>query len=125
MSAYAAYQEAEILSQSPEQLVLLLYRRLLGHLRQGAECLSAGDMQGKAEHFQRSSAILYELLASLDHEAGGELAGQLGALYSFFLRELAGASAARDRDRVDRVTTMVSQLNDSWVSAARELGHAG
>lgn len=121
MSAYATYQEAEILSSSPEQLILLLYRRLLSHLRQGAECLSADDIQGKGEHFEKASAIIYELAASLDHEVGGDLSGQLAALYAFFLREIASASLARDRQRLDAVITMVSQLHASWVDAAREL----
>lgn len=122
MTAHAAYQQTEILSSSPEQLILLLYRRLLGHLREGANCMSAGNVEGKGEHLQKASAILYELAASLDREAGGELADQLGALYAFFVRELAAASLGRDRSRVDRIIEMVSQLNESWLSAARELG---
>ena len=122
MSAYTAYQEAEVLSSSPEQLILLLYRRLLVHLREAASCISSGDVAGKSTHVQKGSAILYELAASLDHEVGGELADQLGALYAFFVRELTGASLHRDRARVDRVIEMVSQLNASWIAAAAELG---
>ncbi|MCG8468619.1 MAG: flagellar export chaperone FliS [Gemmatimonadetes bacterium] len=124
MTAYAAYQEAEILSSTPEQLVLLLYRRLLGHLRQGADCLDESDIAGKGEHFQKASAILYELAASLDHEVGGDLAGQLSALYAFFIREIAAASMAKSRSRIERVIVMVEQLNQSWISAAREIGEA-
>jgi len=124
MNAYAAYQGTEILSKSAEQLVLLLYRRLLGHLRQGAANLSSGDLEAKSEHFQNASAILYELAASLDHDAGGELSGQLAALYSFFIREVAAASLSRDRGRVDRIIEMVEQLNDSWIAAAQELAEA-
>ena len=124
MTAYATYQGAEILSSSPEQLILMLYRRLLGHLRQGAECLDADDIQGKGEHFEKASAIIYELAASLDHEVGGELSGQLAALYAFFIREIASSSLARDRKRLDRVITMISQLHESWVDAARELAEA-
>ena len=122
MAAYATYREAEILSSSPEQLVLLLYRGLLAHLKRGAECLSAGDLEGKAESFQRASAILYELIAALDHERGGELSGQLGALYGFFLREVSAASIARDRGRIDRVIEMVGRLNESWIEAAEQVG---
>jgi len=122
MTAHAAYQGTEILSKSPEQLILLLYRRLLGHLRQGAEHLSSGDLEAKGAHFQKASAILYELAASLDPAAGGEIAGQLAALYSFFIREISAASRSRDRNRVDRIIEMLSQLNDSWIAAARELG---
>lgn len=124
MTAYAAYQEAEILSSSPEQLVLLLYRRLLGHLRQGASSMASGDVQAKSEHFQKASAILYELGASLDHEAGGELSDQLGALYAFFVREISAASVQRDDSRIKRVIDMVDRLNDSWIAAAQELGVA-
>jgi len=124
VTAYATYQETEILSSSPEQLILLLYRRLLSHLRQGAECLEADDIQRKADHFEKASAIIYELTASLDHEIGGELSGQLAALYAFFLREIAAASLARDRKRLDRVIELVSRLYESWVGAAREIAEA-
>ncbi len=124
MSSYAAYQETEILSKSPEQLVLLLYRRLLSHLRQGADCISSKDIETKSVHLQKASAILYELAASLDHEAGGEIAGQLAALYAFFLREIATASLSRDRGKVDRIIEMIEQLNESWIAAAQELREA-
>lgn len=99
----------------------MLYRRLLSHLKQGAECLDSDDIQAKGMHFDKASAIIYELAASLDHEVGGELSGQLAALYAFFVREIASSSLTRDRKRLDRVTVMVSQLYDSWVEAAREL----
>ncbi len=124
MTAQAAYREAEILSSSPEQIVLLLYRRLLAALRQGSRHLAAGEIEEKAENFQRATAILYELIAALDHERGGELADRLRALYTFFLAEIAAGSRLRDAERIDRVAALISGLNDSWLAAAESLSES-
>ena len=56
-----------------------------------------------------------ELLATLDRQRGGAIAGQLSGLYTFFLRELTSLGVDPSVDRLDRITTMVRELREAFV----------
>jgi flagellar protein FliS len=116
----SAYLEAKVLSSSREELVPLLYEHLCANLRRAAAQIEEGDIEGKAASVDRASAIIFELLASLDFEAGGDLASRLAALYSFFVREIAEASRTLDRPRLERVIGMVESLHGAWRQAAAQ-----
>ncbi|HEY8469549.1 MAG TPA: flagellar export chaperone FliS [Longimicrobiales bacterium] len=116
----SAYLEAKILSSSREELIPLLYEHLCANLRRAAAQIEAGDIEGKAASLDRASGIIFELLASLDFEAGGDLASRLAALYSFFAREIAEASRTLDRPRLERVIGMVESLHGAWQQAAAQ-----
>ncbi len=116
----SAYLEAKVMSSSREELVPLLYEHLCANLRRAAAQIEAGDIEGKAASLDRASGIVFELLASLDFEAGGDLASRLAALYSFFATEISNAGRTLDRERLDRVTSMVASLHEAWQQAAAQ-----
>ncbi len=127
MNAYpraSAYLEAQVLGSSREQLVVLLYERLIANLSRARREISEGNIERKAQCIEKASAILFELLSSLDFEAGGELASRLAALYSFFIGEIGEAGRTMEAERLDRVIEMVRSLHDAWVQAAAA-GNAG
>lgn len=112
------YLEADIVGRPREWLVPLLYDHLLASLRRADAQIRAGDFAGKAASLERATAILMELLSSLDHENGGELARQLAALYGFLAGEIMTIGRSLDTARLDRVTAMVAELHDAWTQAA-------
>jgi flagellar protein FliS len=117
----AAYQEAEVLSSSPERLVPVLYEHLLVSLKRGAMHIRKGDIEGKFVSLAKASDIIAELVASLDHEAGGEIAARLAGLYGFWLKEIGAAGRALDDARLLRVADMVSSLLDGWRDAVKAI----
>jgi flagellar secretion chaperone FliS len=117
-SRISSYREAEVLGKSKEQLVPFLYQHLLANLRRAAGQIAARDLEGKSASIERAQAILYELLSSLDFDAGGELASRLSALYAFFLGETAEASRTLDTGRLERLIEMVRVLHEAWEQAA-------
>ncbi len=120
-----AYQENAVLTTSREQLVPLLYEHLLVNLRRAVRQIRERDIEGKAASVEKASAILFELLGSLDFEAGGELAARLASLYNYFLRELSEASRTLDARRLEPVIEMVASLHESWVAAVRVVTGSG
>lgn len=118
---HAAYQGTSVLSSSPERLVQVLYEHLLVNLRRSAMFIDKGDIEGKFEALARASDIVSELLAALDHEAGGEFAERLASLYAFWLGEISAAGRELNAHRVQRVAGMVSSLLEAWEEAARKL----
>lgn len=116
-SREGAYRDVEVLSSSPERVVLLLYEKLLVSLKRGAHCIRSRDIQGKHESLTRAGDIVCELLSSLDHERGGEIAGRLASLYTFWVKEISDGGRALDAGRIDRVHAMVAELHESWIVA--------
>jgi len=116
------YRDTEVLSSSPEQLVPLLYERLLVSLRRGVKQMRAGDTEGRYESLSRASDIVCELLSSLDFEKGGDIAPRLASLYAFWAREISESSRTLQSSRLERVEQMVASLHEAWKEAARTAG---
>ncbi|NJD20133.1 MAG: flagellar export chaperone FliS [Gemmatimonadetes bacterium] len=114
-----AYRDTEVLSSSPERLIPLMYEGILVSLRRGRLCMSSGDLEGKFANLQRAQDLIYELLGSLDHERGGDIAGRLSSLYTFWVKEISEASRTLDAKRLAHVADMISELHSSWVEAVR------
>jgi len=120
----AAYRETQVM-RSKEQIVPLLYHHLLVNLRKAAAQIQAKDIEGKAESFNKAYEIVYELMETLDFEAGGELAERLASLYAFWLAQLRGISRNLDTATLEKVIKMVGELHESWVEAAKSVESSG
>jgi flagellar protein FliS len=114
----ARYRETEVLTATPGQLVVLLYDHLLVSLRRARAAMEAHDDEVRSENLEKSRDVLTELLVTLDGERGGEVAANLGALYSFLLGELVQVGVRSDVQRLDRVTHMIGELRDAFAQLA-------
>jgi flagellar protein FliS len=68
---------------------------------------------------EKASAIVIELMGSLDRDKGGELAQRLAALYAYFGAEILSVGRTLDVSRLEKRIGMVGSLHESWVIAAR------
>lgn len=116
--SYAAqagrYREAEVLSASPGQLVVIIYDHLLVNLRRARLLLGQDDLVPRSEALERARAALTELLVSLDRNSGHEVAERLASLYAFMLGELSVLGVRPDQDRLDAVISMVGELRHAF-----------
>lgn len=115
----ATYQRTEVLSSSPERLVPVLYEQLLVNLKRGGMFIRKRDIEGKFTSLAKSADIISELLGSLDHEVGGDLAARLSGLYGFWLKEITIAGRELDPARLERIAEMVASLAEAWNEVAR------
>jgi flagellar secretion chaperone FliS len=124
MNPYArpqAYREASVMTASPEQLVVMLYDGAGRFLRQAEGAMVDGTWLAASEKLGRAEAIIDELLATLDMDAG-EVAERLQAIYVFCKARLIEARLERDAGRVDQVARLLAELRDAW--AQIEPAHA-
>lgn len=112
------YRDMEVLSASPERLVVLLYEQLLVSLQRVRLAIETNDVEMRCKHLDRSRSIITELLTTLDHERGGAIASQLSALYAFLLAELIEAGRSPDVGRIGRIIGIASELRDAFSQAA-------
>jgi flagellar secretion chaperone FliS len=97
MNPYArpnAYRENSIMTASPEQLVVMLYDGAGRFLRQAEGSMIDGSWLQASEKLSRAEAIIDELLATLDMDAG-EVADRLQSIYVFCKTRLIEARIER------------------------------
>jgi flagellar protein FliS len=118
MNPYArpqAYREASIMTASPEQLVVMLYDGAGRFLRQAEGSMTDGSWLQASEKLTRAEAILDELLATLDMDAG-EIAERLQAIYIFCKTRLIEARIERDPVRIEQVARLMGELRGAWAN---------
>src|SRR3974377_1434726 len=91
-SAHDAYLESRVLSAGPLELVQMLYQGAIGAVQDARHHLAEGKILERSRAISKACAILTELTAALNHEASGELAGRLAALYDYMQRQLLEAN---------------------------------
>lgn len=118
-SKYApdAYQEMQVLSSDPRELVVLLCQALVRYLVRAEDAIKREDWEAKSEALVRAQQIFSELICSLDEEVGGELTQQLRALYAHLQRQLVDVDLQDDLDRLDYVLEVANKLTNAWEEA--------
>jgi flagellar protein FliS len=101
------------------QLVIMLYDGAISFLGQAKERMAAQDAAGKGLLIGRALDIIAELNASLNFQAGQELATNLFHLYNFMTSHLTKANLNWDLQALEEVLTMLQQLRETWAEVAQ------
>jgi flagellar protein FliS len=113
-----AYKQQSILTAPPGRLVVMLYDGCIRFLFQSAYAMREGNRKTALERMRKAEAIIDELRATLDHEKGGEIAGNLSAIYGFCRSHLLKAWSEQDADKIDEVSRLIGELRDAWAQIA-------
>jgi len=114
------YQEIEIKTATPVELVVLLYDAAIASLRKALEHLVAHNIEERTRCLNRASSILTELQASLDFENGGEIAPSLDRLYQYMKGRLFQANLHRDAAPLKEVVKLLSDLRAAWAETSQK-----
>ena len=117
MNHYDKYQENQILTASPEKILLMLYDGAIRFTRQAISGLEEGDMPRALKGIKNAMAIVTEFSDSLNHEVGGIIADDLEALYAFMIRELLDANINKDVEKLKVVDGLLTDLRSTWAEA--------
>lgn len=120
MNPYAspqAYRDSSVLTATPEQLVVMLYDGAARFLRQAEAAMGEGAELHCSDRLQRAEAIIDELLATLNMDAG-QLSERLQAIYVFCKRCLIEARIERDAEKIRTVIRLLAELREAWAQIA-------
>lgn len=117
MNAYSQYQQNQVLSASPEQILLMLYDGAIRFTRQAMYGLEEENLTLFHHGIKKAMAIITEFSNSLDHNIGGEIAENLDALYNFMVRELTSANLHKDIEKLKIVDRLLVDLRATWAEA--------
>jgi flagellar secretion chaperone FliS len=118
--AAVAYREREVLTASPSRLVVIVYDHLLANLRRARMAVEVGNIEQRAEAFNRARDAVMELLVSTDADRGGAVGAQLRSLYAWWFNELLTLGLRPDLSQLDRITRMAVELRDTFSKVAVE-----
>ncbi len=113
-----AYQKESVKAQlagaNPYTIIQMLMQGFLERVAKGKGCIERGDLQGKAEHLSKASAILHALSESLDLDVGGEVAQNLASLYEYMLMRVTDASVEKTIEPLDEVMKLMLEIKSGW-----------
>jgi flagellar protein FliS len=108
------YTQAQVTSVDSKGLLLLMFEGGSKFLRRAREGLAQGDLTRFGDQLGRAQAVVSELLSTLDHEAGGQIAADLARLYDFMLFHLTEANAKKSVRHVDDVIRVFDIVADAF-----------
>lgn len=120
---YEQYRETQIQTASPGHLLIMLYDGLLRFLKQTRRSIEQGDADAARTAAERAAAILEELVATLNLDAG-EIASNLLLLYEFSLTRLLLAQLKGEPELLDGAIQALETLRDAWYQVTTSAGSA-
>ena len=106
---------------SPHKLITMV---LDGALERVA--ISMGAMERKepaltGESISKAIGIVDNLRVAIDHDAGGEIAGNLHDLYDYITRRLLEANIMSDVSMLEEVSALLTEIKLAWDQVPRNL----
>jgi flagellar protein FliS len=117
-SALAAYSDIDVetktASQSPAQLVTMLFDKACVLLRQANENLAHDDQEAFDKATTHALQIVIALRGVLDMEQGGEVAQSLYDTYTSIAASLFKAKTDKNSDAIGKLYIAMSELREAW-----------
>ena len=118
-SNLASYLAQKTLSAEPLELVAMMYLKAITEVREARRHLAEGQIALRSKAISKACAVIGELDASLNMEAGGELSKRLRALYGYFLVRLLDANRYQADEPLAEVLGLLSTLSEGWQAVAK------
>lgn len=121
-SAYARVGlETSMHEANPHKLILMLFDGAIFSLASASNHMRTSNVAEKGLAISKAIDIITNgLQASLDFEAGGELAERLGALYEYMTNRLLHANLKNDAAALKEVSGLLSELRGAWEEIAND-----
>lgn len=123
MAALRQYQtvnnQAQAAEASPHRLIQMLMEGGLSRIAQARGAMEREQTAIKGELIGKSIAIIAGLRESLDHQQGGELAGNLDSLYEYMIARLTEANVSNEPAILEEVSELLRNVKQGWDAIAQ------
>lgn len=111
---YSQYQKTQVTTASREKVLLMLYEGAIRFTKLANASLKQQKIAEKGKYISKATAILSELMATLDFKAGGQLAIDLENLYVFMIDKLIEGNIKNDLECLAQVEQLLMTLYEAW-----------
>jgi flagellar protein FliS len=112
--------QSGVTDASPHRLVQMLMEGFLQRVAEARGALLRKDIAGKGESIGKAINIAEGLRASLNKEAGGDLADNLEDLYRYIQQRLTEANLASDDSMLSEVSDLMKTVKEGWDGIAQD-----
>lgn len=113
--AQQVYQQNQIITANPQELVLMLYNGGIKFLKLAKHSIGEKKMEEAHDYMIRVQNILTELELGLNREM--EIAKNMAALYDFMKWRVVQANMKKDVALIDEVLQFFTEFRDTWKKA--------
>lgn len=115
-NAYAKVgMETGVVAASPHKLIVMLFDGALLALATALQHINTGNIAGKGQSISKAITIIDSgLRASLNKDAGGEIAESLDSLYEYMSNRLMLANLNNAPEMIDEVQRLLKDLKYAW-----------
>lgn len=111
---YKAYQKTHITTASREKVLLMLYEGAIRFVKHAEVAMLDKKIAEKGRQISKATAIVSELMATLDFKVGGQLAVDLENLYVFMIDKLIEGNINNDVECLRTVEQLLRTLHAAW-----------
>lgn len=104
-----------VAAANPHQLIVMLLDGALERVASARGAIEHNSPEAKARLLHRATAIIDELRASLNLEAGGQIAANMADLYDYCGRLLLRANLENRIAPLDEVTHLLREIRGAWI----------
>jgi flagellar secretion chaperone FliS len=113
--------ESAVATANPHRLILMLFDGATLSISLARIHIENGKIAEKGVAISKAIDLITNgLAASLDKEAGGELAERLAALYDYMAQRLLFANLKNSVSALEEVAELLSSLRDAWAQIPDE-----
>jgi flagellar secretion chaperone FliS len=115
-NAYAQVgMETGVVAASPHRLIVMLFDGAIIALQTATRQMQESNIPAKGKSISKAIAIIDGgLRASLDKNAGGEIADNLDSLYEYMSKQLLMANLKNDPAILEEVLKLLVDLKGAW-----------
>lgn len=110
---YKTYLKNEIEGATKGKLVLLLYDGAIKFLRQATVFIEKKDIPGAHENIIKAENIIYELMSTLNMEAG-EISENLFKIYDYLIWQLIDANKDKNPEKINSSIQILKNIREGW-----------
>ena len=111
---YKAYQKTQVMTAKPEKILLMLYEGAIKFTKLAAVRMREKNIAEKGKYISKTLSIVSELMNTLDHEKGGQIAADLENLYMFIMDKLIEANMSNRVEELGVAERLLTTLYTAW-----------
>ncbi len=108
------YQTMDTIGKSQIELVLQVYNGAIKTYGQAADLIREEKYNDLRDTLEKAKRFIVHLYTTLDVEKGGEIAANLGKLYSYVICQTMVLEATKDLAIIDDILTVLKNLREGW-----------
>ncbi|MEK3682261.1 flagellar export chaperone FliS [Paenibacillus sp. FSL R10-2736] len=116
-SPYQKYQQTQLQTAPPAQLLLMLYDGAIRFVRMGTSGIDEKNYEKANNYLCKAQAVINELIAALNHDY--PVAKTLYQVYEYMIHQLIQSNLKKDKKPAIEVLDYLIELRDAWDTASK------